>query len=163
MAFEKPDYKAVKLLAREVLRDNMIVEPPVIAANLAKTYGLQVVRVAFNENYSHVAGFINADSMEIAVNADDSLARQNFTIAHELGHYLREHHKESGYSFLLRDPRNSAKNAMEMEANCFAANVLVPYSFLQERMDEFPYATDWQLGNLFGVSSDVIRYRKLYL
>ncbi|MCL2346858.1 MAG: ImmA/IrrE family metallo-endopeptidase [Planctomycetaceae bacterium] len=163
MTLTKPDFDAVALLARNVLKENMISKPPVIASHIANSYGLQVFRMQFNPEYSDVSGFIDANQKAIAVNADDAPVRQNFTIAHELGHYLRNHHLEEGYSVLLRDKSHMVNTPMEVEANWFAGNLLVPEMFLREYLDTYPYATDRQLSNIFGVSAEVIRIRRQYL
>jgi len=163
MSLEKPDYNAVKQLAKEVLKQNMVARPPVIASRLAPSYGLKVYRVQFNEDHEDIAGFIDTDEMAIAVNAEDPPVRQNFTIAHELGHFLRGHHLNEGYSVLLRDTTQMENNYMEKEANWFAGNLLVPEIFLREYLELYPYATDAQFAKWFGVSAEVIRIRRQYL
>ncbi len=162
MTYAAPDYNRAKQLALDTLEANMIVKPPVIAADLAESAGLKVVRATFKLEYAHIAGFIDTDEMSIVVNAEEPAVRRNFTIAHELGHYLLKHHESSEYSVLLRNTSTATKTPMEQEANVFAANLLVPDVFLRECIDKYPFATDEQLGRLFGVSAEVIRYRKLY-
>jgi Zn-dependent peptidase ImmA (M78 family) len=117
----------------------------------------------FKPDYNHIAGFIDFDAHKIYVNVDDSLQRQNFTIAHELGQYLLGHRRESGYTVLLRNPNEMVKTPIEQEANCFAANLLVPEAFLRQYLDDFLGITNQQLSKAFGVSADVIRYRRLYI
>ena len=157
------DFTAARQLARTVLEENFIIRPPVIAERLAKTYGLEVVYGDFKPQHSHVAGFIDFARNTIAVNALDSAPRQNFTVAHELGHYLLKHSVEDGYTVLLRNTDDIIRTPIEQEANCFAANVLVPGQFLLEYLDNYPHVTDQQLAGVFGVSASVIRFRKLYL
>ena len=158
----KANFELAKEKALDILKANMIVKPPVIAAELAESEGLQVLCMLFNPGYTEIAGFIDADKKAIVVNAVESSARQNFTIAHELGHYLLKHHESNEYTVMWRDPRAMKKTPMEQEANCFAANLLVPSMFLREYLDNYPLITDWQLSLLFGVSVDVIRFRRLY-
>jgi len=160
---DKPDFAAVKRLARQVLEENFIIKPPVIGARLAMAYGLEVLESEFKPEYAHIAGFIDFDKNTILINADDSLNRKNFTAAHELGHYLLKHNVENGYTVLLRNPDAMVKTPVEQEANSFAANVLVPESFLREYLDNYPHVANWQLAGVFGVSEEVIRYRRLYL
>ena len=157
------DFVAAKRLARQVLQDNGITEPPIIAADLVVSYGLEAMIAVFQPGYDHIAGFIDFDEFKIYVNGDDSLQRQNFTIAHELGHYLLGHRKESGYTVLLRNPDEMVKTPIEKEANCFAANLLVPEPFLLQYLEDFPGITNYQLTKIFGVSTDVIHYRRLYV
>ena len=158
-----PDFELVKQLAWRVLEENSIVTPPINAAALAKTYGIEAFEAVFNPGYDHIAGFINFEANKILVNAKEHHARKNFTIAHELGHLLLGHNKENGYTVLLRNPDPRYKTPVEQEANVFAANVLVPTPFLQEWLNRYTFATDKQLAKVFGVSEEVIHYRRLYL
>ena len=158
----KPDFEAVKRLAWQVLEVNFVTEPPVIAARLARTYHLEALEADFKPEYDHIAGFIDFGKMKILANAKDNIARKNFTTAHELGHYLLNHNIENGYTVLLRDMGAMIKTPIEQEANCFAANVLVPKPFLRHYLDNYS-PTNKQLAGVFGVSEDVIRYQKLYL
>lgn len=157
------DFAAAKRLALRVLKENFVVKPPVIAAELAEASGIRVYESVFKPEYSHIAGFIDFDKNIILVNAEDSHARKNFTAAHELGHYLLGHGDDDEYTVLLRNPDDMVKTPIEQEANYFAANLLVPESFLREYLDNYPRVTDQQLAKVFGVSAEVIRYRRLYL
>ncbi|ATW05723.1 ImmA/IrrE family metallo-endopeptidase [Sphingorhabdus sp. YGSMI21] len=60
-----------------------------------------------------------------------SPGRVNFTLAHELGHYLVHRHKspggfECGEQQLAGLDRNAARKAMEQEADEFASHILMP-------------------------------------
>ena len=162
-------YAEIKQAALNVLEANRIASPPVIAANLAVFYGFKVNTAALGPKYAKsVAGFIDIPAGEIWVNADDNPALQNYTVAHELGHYLLKHYEtedfEKNYSVLLREPGGaSSQEPMEIEANLFADNLLVPAVFLQKYLDKYSHATDQELSNIFGVSPAVIRYRRPYI
>ncbi len=156
----KPNYKKAQEKAEKVLQANFINEPPVIAEQVARNYGLEIKYCYFKPQHNDVAGFIDSKGIMI-VNAQESAARRNFTIAHELGHYLLGHLADPTYGVLYRRPiGESPSTAIEQEANCFAANLLVPEQMLKEYIQRFPFATNQQLGNIFGVSSDVIGFRK---
>lgn len=162
-----PNYKKAIAMAQDLLKQQCLNEPPVIARQLAEHYGLSVVGVRLGEinpNYKIISGFIDTDTNTMYVNTGESPQRQNFTIAHELGHYLLEHTKTSEYSTLFRRPIELQSNIpMEQEANCFAANLLVPEKFLKDIIKRYPFATNNQLANIFGVSEAVIRFRKMTL
>lgn len=66
--------------------------------------------------------------------ANRYISRDNFSIAHELGHYNLPGHNKPQYSCNLRDMQrfNSAKE--EFEANRFASELLMPSSWLKERI-----------------------------
>ena len=103
----------------------------------------------------------------LIINAKDATVQQNFTIAHGLGHYALEHHKdprfEKNYSVILRDACFVGQTPVELEVNLFADNLLVPSMFLQKYLNKYPYATDQELSNIFGVPSEVIYRRRLYV
>jgi Zn-dependent peptidase ImmA (M78 family) len=158
-----PNLAKAKESALNVLRDNLIIKPPVIAEALARGYGLRVVYCLFKPEFNDIAGFINIQEKKIAVNREDPIYCQNFTIAHELGHYLLDHNLESPeYSCLFRYPEKQAKVPEENEANYFATNLLVPQQMLREIVDKYPFADDLQLSRLFGVPADTIKLQKFY-
>lgn len=153
--FEKAEQEA-----KNVLQANFIQDPPILAEQVARSYGLEVRYCYFKPECNNVAGFIDSKGF-IIVNALESAARQNFTIAHELGHYLLGHLSNPQYGVLYRLPIGiPLTTPIEQEANCFAANLLVPADMLKTYIKRFPFANNRQLGNIFGVSSDVIGYRR---
>lgn len=163
----KPNYKQAKEIAVKLLKENNITQPPIIASDLAKKSGLDVIRVRLNEikpEYSTISGFIDAENNKMYVNACETPQRQNFTIAHELGHFLMNHVNTAEYGMLFRRPVEEQSNVpIEQEANVFAANLLVPEKMLKETIKKYPFISDVELGNLFGVSPSVIRNRKNYV
>lgn len=87
-----------------------------------------------NPKYSTISGFVDIQTNRLFVNSNESVVRRNFTIAHELGHYLLGHTSSSEYENLLfRKPLEEQNDPIiEQEANCFAANLLVPEHFLRD-------------------------------
>jgi len=77
----------------------------------------------------------------IAINRAHSPLRQRFTIAHELGHILlhafKTPHADGHLGVRFRDDTSSqGTNLEEMEANRFAAELLLPASLLVPRLRE---------------------------
>jgi Zn-dependent peptidase ImmA (M78 family) len=159
MTITAAEYEAIEDLVLDILEENDIIKPPVVASDLAKRCGFRVI--CANIQPDCVAGYIDVENREIVVNRGDTPARQNFTIAHELGHFLLRHHKraeyEESYSVLLRNTRIDEETLMEQEASLFAETLLVPVDFLWERIEKFPFVTDGQLARMFGVPSSLIR------
>lgn len=158
-------FQEMNSIIHTVLKDNCIKEPPILAKEIAENIGLNVVCVKFNEidsKYNKISGFIDTDSCNMYVNALENPKRMNFTIAHELGHYLLEHTSKAEYGELLyhRPLCKEDDPVIEKEANYFAANLLVPEEFLKKTIKNYPFITDSQLGNIFGVSDAVIRDRR---
>jgi Zn-dependent peptidase ImmA (M78 family) len=78
------------------------------------------------------------DGATIGVNSTQSPVRQRFTIAHEFGHFLLHEaiveHVDHGYRINNRSAVSSqATEVEEIEANFFAASLLMPRSMLAER------------------------------
>ena len=165
---QQADFNKAKDLASDLLKKYCIDQPPVVAKELAEMFRLNVVPVNFqqiNPEYSGISGFIDSQTNRLFVNSNESAVRRNFTIAHELGHYLFGHTSSSEYANLLfRRPLEEQEDPIiEQEANCFAANLLVPEQFLKDIIKKYPFANNQQLGNIFGVSDTVIRIRRKIL
>jgi Zn-dependent peptidase ImmA (M78 family) len=135
------------LIRRKLIRERVVdllyrfnvKRPPVEVEHLAERLGVAVVRESAEDDLS---GFLLRDQRKnhaiIGVNADHHENRQRFTMAHELGHFLLHRGEElhidkewSGYRIKLRDSKSSAgTNIDEIEANLFAAELLMPLRFL---------------------------------
>jgi Zn-dependent peptidase ImmA (M78 family) len=71
----------------------------------------------------------------IGVNSMEAPTRQRFTIAHELGHLLlhkdEDLHVDERFPIAFRNPKSSqAIDDKEIEANQFAAELLMPEEFI---------------------------------
>lgn len=83
-----------------------------------------------------------------------SVARDNFTIAHELGHYFL--HRVDETSDVLRFTRRGS-NRREWEANWFAAELLMPeIEFTKEAKKN---NNEYYLAQKFGVSTSAVSVR----
>ena len=69
----------------------------------------------------------------IGINEGHSSTRQRFTVAHELGHWLLNHGDTVVDTVERRDELSAqGTNVNEMEANAFAAELLMPGDWLRE-------------------------------
>lgn len=116
--------------------------PPVDVENVARHLGLNI---AYADLGSDVSGLLISrdDATAIAVQAGDNDNRKRFTIAHEIGHFCLRHQFEPGEHVHVDrghviTPRNSKSSAgidpKEIEANQFAACLLMPSKLLQARI-----------------------------
>nr|WP_194305898.1 ImmA/IrrE family metallo-endopeptidase [Dietzia sp. B19] len=85
-----------------------------------------------------------------------SVARDRFTIAHELGHYflhyrLPELNDERGYG-------RGSRNRAETEANVFASALLMPSAEFAEKWNSLE-KDEWLVANHFDVSPAAARVR----
>ncbi len=78
------------------------------------------------------------DNTYILYNENENIRRQKFTIAHELGHFYL--HKDSQMfvdteKILYRNNEsNKGEIKKEIEANCFAASLLMPEHFINDEI-----------------------------
>ena len=157
---QRADFKRAKRRASEVRKENFVREPPVRIYEIARNYHLRVVEADFaSGKFVGVSGLLDLKESKIVLERSDSPARKRFTTAHELRHFLlhKKHlEKEPDLGILLRRPLGHAdSDAREQEANCFAANLLVPNVLLVKYRDH----SDDLLARLFGVSLEMIGYR----
>lgn len=125
-----PDYRRVCEVVEKILDNNLISEPPVNAQKIAEDSGIEVVFADFPEQLRDVCGFLDFKNKIIYVSNQDAPYRQNFTIAHELGHWFMHGNRVNEYQVLTRRPIGGEKSSLEKEANLFAASLLVPSDML---------------------------------
>lgn len=161
---DHPDYFRAQSQALELLDKYDVEEPIVPILEIAQREGYQVNFYKPEGKLAKVSGFLNPETNTIFINRQDSPHRQNFTIAHELGHATLQHPTDE-YDVLMRFATPIDKQPIEQEANCFAANILVPQHMLKSTLQQYELSpTDTALlAKLFGVSADVIKYRLKYL
>jgi Zn-dependent peptidase ImmA (M78 family) len=121
--------------ADKLLKKHGIVQVPVDVEKIAISMGINVAKVKFSKD--EISGAIKmkgkSGSPVIAVNEDHCKERQRFTIAHEIGHFVL-HSIESLHVDSTHDPVyfrdanavSSTTNVKEVQANQFAAELLMP-------------------------------------
>ena len=154
----KPDFKRAQSEALRILSDFGYDQPPIDPVRIANDMGIKVRFAKFSQEYSEVSGFFDADENTIFVNSDEFPRRQTFTVGHELGHNVLhlDWARSKNYRVLLRDDTEQQKDAIEREANVFAAHLLAPRSLL---LKYHKIATIQELSDLFMVSAPVIKNR----
>jgi Zn-dependent peptidase ImmA (M78 family) len=121
--------------AATLLIENNVRRAPVPVDAIARSLG---VDVRYAPTTDDVSGALVRDgkSAVIAVNSAQHENRQRFTIAHEIGHFILHKRTEKHFDEDFRiDYRNSVSSEAtqrdEIEANAFAAALLMPESFLK--------------------------------
>lgn len=116
--------------ARTVLQEMAVSQYPVPVETIAERLG---ATLRFEPFEGDISGMLFRDEKRtiIGVNALDGVARQRFTISHEIGHLLlhegRPMFVEKQIHVNLRSAVSStATNTEEIEANRFAAELLMP-------------------------------------
>jgi Zn-dependent peptidase ImmA (M78 family) len=167
--------KLAERAAEQLLADHQITAPPVDVETLARSEGILVVRHRFKD--ADVSGilFRDADHHVIGVNSAHPLVRQRFTIAHEIGHRAlhpgRELILDVPVRVNLRDKTSSmASDLEEIEANAFAAALLMPEQMIRHHVNQLPAGkrrepdtTAEALARTFKVSTSALNFRLINL
>ncbi|MFQ4138106.1 ImmA/IrrE family metallo-endopeptidase [Nodosilinea sp. PGN35] len=167
--------KHIRNLVEQLLEDHRIEVAPVPIEEVAPSLG---IRVQYEPAEDELSGFLLRDLSRqkaiIGVNDRHSKNRQRFTIAHELGHYLLHEqeklHVDRRFQIQLRDGNSSkGESEEEKEANLFAAELLMPVSFIRqdlaevEGLDLEDDATVSGLAEKYSVSTQAMTFRLAYL
>ncbi|MBC7980872.1 MAG: ImmA/IrrE family metallo-endopeptidase [Armatimonadetes bacterium] len=142
---------------------------PVPVETIAKRLGYEI---RFVDEDSEMSGFLmrNKSSVIIGVNKNHSSNRQRFTIAHEIGHGML-HSSEALYvdKRFRNELSSQGTNAEEMEANLFAAELLMPASQIRKSLKaigNLDVESDFEiddLANKYKVSRLAMSNRLTYL
>ncbi len=156
---KNPHIALGKAAAEKALENNFIESPPVIIHELVENYGLTVFKASFDDK--EIAGYIDFDKKWIVVNNEDAVVRQNFSIAHELGHWIMHYNEvktdQNNIRIVYRRPMGGETEPVEIEANAFAAYLLVPEEMLKQHQEK----SDLELAQLFNVSQSLIGFRRM--
>lgn len=136
---------------------------PVQPKAIADALGVRVVKAPPTTTGLSGAFLITHGKPVILYNGGDGTVRQRFTIAHELGHFLLHSTAEEN-AVLFRDDRSSKGTSIrEIQANSFAAALLMPELELRKRVPEHITAVHSdqvdELADEFRVSSQAMGYR----
>jgi len=161
--------KNYPLRVRNLLRKSMVTSPPVPIEKIAKALSIKILRSPLADDLSGLLvrhkGF---KGPIIGVNSIHPRVRQRFTIAHEIAHYILhadEVHIDRGFSVNFRDSRSSsAEYRAEIEANNFAAEILMPKMFLDNDLENGTVDMGDENGLLelaerYGVSGQAMAFR----
>jgi Zn-dependent peptidase ImmA (M78 family) len=136
--------KLPTILARKLLQESGVINPPVDLAKIARDHGITVKETDLPED---VAGMIQMEGLAAAIyiKKTDTKGRKRFTLAHELGHYFLKHftgtHVDRGPNyapmvFMRNDDSSKALYQPEIAANKFAAELLMPERMVHRQLDE---------------------------
>jgi Zn-dependent peptidase ImmA (M78 family) len=134
-------YKHAVQTAESILA-NTGYQVPVDVERIAEAHAVSVVKQDLEDSVSGVL-VIKDDTGIIGVNSNHHPNRQRFTVAHELGHFLL--HPDAGRVFVDRSPvffrdgmSSEGTSQQEIEANAFAAALLMPEAELKRLLDDHP-------------------------
>lgn len=151
----------------DILQNHGELAAPVNVQRLASKLNLDVL---FEDLDDDISGFLLAEGKKpwVVINKSHHPNRQRFSIAHEVAHFLL--HVPQGRKlfidrlvFYRNIASTSGENRQEIEANNFAATLLMPESLLRRELekysDELGDDDVYRLANTFCVSSEAMTYR----
>ena len=129
-------------------------EFPVPVGAIAKSLGIVVKKSTLPAGISGEIKEVD-DVCVIRVNRHDVKARQRFTLAHEIAHFLLHRH-------LLREGitddilyRSNQSDAIEAQANRLAADLIMPPSLVNQAMVQYKDKKDEQKYELIAHDAEV--------
>lgn len=135
-------YAIARQYALRLLRNAGMSKPAIDVEAIVASVGLQIHRTAIP---NQVSGFLlsRGSLSAICLQASDSLERQRFTTAHELGHWCLKHHMQAGShvhvnrgNLIVERGRRATEGVdpKEIEANQFAAELLMPAHMVKDQV-----------------------------
>lgn len=161
--------QTLRPIAEALLRQCKVKAAPVPVEDIARALGAEIRYSPFEGELAGMLVRGDDDQVVIGVNSLHHPNRQRFTIAHECAH-LRLHegikvHIDRTFRVNRRDERSSqAIDADEIEANRFAAELLMPYELIMADLveDEFDMENDdllKELAKKYQVSVQALTHR----
>ena len=136
-------FSEIAALAESIAEEN-IIRGKVDLDGITQKKEIKIIRGKYGEYF---IGELVYDSGRFYIHLNNDLlvekevGRTRFTIAHELGHYFIDNHRnimEQGISLSHKaDYTNSSKNPIELQANHFATNLLLPKQRVLKAVSNF--------------------------
>lgn len=164
---------ALEQQAEQLLVANDAMRAPVPLESIVHNLGLKLQAKPLADGLSGVL-LIEGGQGVIGYNALHHPVRQRFTIAHEVGHFQLHVHEDSQLfidktiSFQRNYESSTGSDQMEVEANGFAAALLMPKQLVLEEINKGDLDLDDEdaiaaLAKRFGVSTTAMSIRLVNL
>ena len=163
--------RAIQQRAKTLLEGQKVSSAPVPVEKIAKALDAQVRFSPLDDELSGMV-YVKDGTPIIGVNALHHPNRQRFTMAHEIGHLVlhraeitKEIHVDKEFPMLMRDSVSSTGvNEMEIEANLFSSELLMPAAFLAKSLEGQPFDIDDEgavsaLAKEYKVSASAMKFR----
>ncbi|ATV42920.1 helix-turn-helix domain-containing protein [Pectobacterium sp. CHL-2024] len=127
-------YKGHGANAAEKLRKHLKYEPNVVARDIYSDFrniGIHIFRRKLNSN--EISGvYINDPEAGhcVLINYNEDIYRQRFSVAHEVAHSIFDSDKKLLVTYENTSSKYSREDLVEIRANSFASNYLMPISML---------------------------------
>lgn len=147
----KPRIALARNHARKCITKYALSLPIPIEDILINHYEFTIMKLDFKPT---VSAMVDLDSRYIGINENHHPNRQRFTLAHELGHFCLGHESRVFTEYAVEPGQN--KSIFEVEANEFAAELLMPSAQLKKL---YPSSGVEELLNTFQVSKEALFYQ----
>ncbi|AZE38124.1 hypothetical protein C4K06_5115 [Pseudomonas chlororaphis subsp. aureofaciens] len=139
-------------------RQKGIETSPLDVQGLLSVLGIKLISVPMKDDVSGILSLAdNGKDWIVKVNALHHPNRQRFTIAHEIAHFARHRFQQAEFKD-LNFFRNGETNPMEVEANRFASELLMPETEFRDRVKVFLGSIE-AIAQYFKVSTLAVRVR----
>lgn len=165
--------KVIEAQAEQVLSESGAYRIPVPIDLVTAHLNLKTTSSGLTDD---ISGLLVVDKKQgiIGFNASHPPVRKRFTIAHEIGHYVLHVKQAQSRLFVDRyvyrrdDESATGTDQEEVEANAFAAALLMPEKLLREEIKKNSFDPDDEdtlssLAALFSVSTSAMSYRLVNL
>ncbi len=156
--------KAIQTKVQKLFIEYKIKKPPIDVEKIANKLGIKIKYTSFDSD--EVCGLLvrKGDEVILGVNQNHSTNRHRFSIAHEIGHYVLHMTKPIFIdgAFNRNQKSSTGTESEEIEANTFAAELLMPEHFLSgdiEKINEWDEHTIRNLADKYNVSVEALVYR----
>jgi Zn-dependent peptidase ImmA (M78 family) len=163
---------SIEDLAAGLLSKVGVKEPPVPVEKIARAQGAIISYQPFDAEDISGLLYRSAESAPvIGVNSSNAKVRQRFTVAHELGHLLLHEGRDLIMERLVRvnfrdSTSSTATDQEEIEANRFAAELLMPRALIERSLSVLLRGTSMtdlelvrRLATRFEVSQQSMEFR----
>lgn len=159
-------YERATQQVQKLLNDFLITSAPIDVEAIVRKLDVEISYAPSTE-YSGILIRKSDGKVLMGINNNESIGRMRFSTAHELGHFLL--HKDNVMIDYRSKQHTSQKPKKEIIADYFAANLLMPESFVRE---DFIHATKdrvffekdlAELADKYQVSGEAMKYRLINL
>jgi Zn-dependent peptidase ImmA (M78 family) len=131
---------------------------PLDVQALLSALGIKLISIPMKDDISGMLSRTeNGRDWVVKVNALHHPNRQRFTIAHEIAHFCRHRFQQAEFKD-LNFFRNGESNPMEVEANRFASELLMPEQMFRDKVRGFSGSIE-EIAQYFKVSTLAVRVR----
>lgn len=138
---------------------------PLNVTALAEEFGIAVQPRELADNISGMLA-VRGEHAVMHINKNHHGNRKRFTVAHEIGHFVLHRSQSEVFvdAFYRNDDSSKGINPEEIQANAFAAELLMPEKVLREKLsvqplDVFDEEALTQLAEEFEVSPQALAIR----